>query len=101
MRISDWISDVCSSDLLEACAGRVGPPLVIAGHDDPFALLFHQNLRAAEHMSRRVKAEAHPAALEAVAIFIRLIMARLGRPDERRVGKEGVSTCRSWWFAYH
>src|SRR3546814_11644077 len=23
------------------------------------------------------------------------------RSEERRVGKEGVSTCRSWWYAYH
>src|SRR3546814_11621981 len=24
-----------------------------------------------------------------------------GRPEERRVGKEGVSTCRSRWSTYH
>src|SRR3546814_16929435 len=23
------------------------------------------------------------------------------RSEERRVGKEGVSTCRSWWSPYH
>src|SRR3546814_15637169 len=26
---------------------------------------------------------------------------RRGRSEERRVGKEGVSTCRSWWSPYH
>src|SRR3546814_11101500 len=26
---------------------------------------------------------------------------RARRSEERRVGKEGVSTCRSWWSPYH
>src|SRR3546814_14387712 len=26
---------------------------------------------------------------------------RNNRSDERRVGKEGVSTCRYWWSPYH
>src|SRR3546814_1214619 len=30
-----------------------------------------------------------------------LIGASLGRSEERRVGKECVSTCRSRWSAYH
>src|SRR3546814_16052750 len=25
----------------------------------------------------------------------------IGRSEERRVGKEGVRTCRSWWSPYH
>src|SRR3546814_18366232 len=28
-------------------------------------------------------------------------LRRLARSEERRVGKEGVSTCRSRWSAYH
>src|SRR3546814_2280271 len=76
MRISDWSSDVCSSDLLagavgqfafEPCQGFGG----IAGHAVGVAAVFLQ-----------------PGAL-AVEIF--------ERSEERRVGKECVSTCRSRW----
>src|SRR3546814_13684517 len=28
-------------------------------------------------------------------------VARKNRSEERRVGKECVSTCRSWWYPYH
>src|SRR3546814_7293974 len=60
MRISDWSSDVCSSDLnpwIEAYAECVG----VAADD----------------------------------------IAGLLRSEERRVGKECVSTCRSRWSPYH
>src|SRR3546814_11503530 len=30
-------------------------------------------------------------------IFAGFQTAHVGRSEERRVGKEGVSTCRSWW----
>src|SRR3546814_5030201 len=29
------------------------------------------------------------------------LLTCLERSEERRVGKEGVSTCRSWWSPYH
>src|SRR3546814_9503137 len=75
MRISDWSSDVCSSDLpgqlrhlgsredhrLEVAVPQAGPaPAVATGqHGDP------------------------------------------DRSEERRVGKACVSTCRSRWSPYH
>src|SRR3546814_14651828 len=30
-----------------------------------------------------------------------IILEPVGRSEERRVGKECVSTCRSWWAPYH
>src|SRR3546814_20734837 len=70
MRISDWSSDVCSSDL-------AGPgdaiPLVAA-----FGLL-HQC--------------AEPGSVA--------VVLQCARSEERRVGKECVSTCRSRWSPYH
>src|SRR3546814_7663310 len=68
MRISDWSSDVCSSDL-EFDADT--PP----------------NL---ETMVR-----------EGLAADSALIAESAGRSEERRVGKECVSTCRSRWSPYH
>src|SRR3546814_3987055 len=67
MRISDWSSDVCSSDLLvrhRVDGERVGGGQRVGRHDHP----------------RRVGAP---------------------RSEERRVGKECVSTCRSRWSPYH
>src|SRR3546814_17524782 len=97
MRISDWSSDVCSSDLRCAdparvvgdeirrhrCehAGRAAPD---AGDDeetaDDEAL---RNARSGEQGTAGT-AEAEP-----------------GRSEERRVGKEWVSTCRSRWSPDH
>src|SRR3546814_15284553 len=39
-----------------------------------------------------------PMTLEAEAI---IEGDTLTRTEERRVGEEGVSTCRSWWWPYH
>src|SRR3546814_10217688 len=72
MRISDWSSDVCSSDL----AGV----LRLGGEQFRRA--------AAARLLRRARAGA--AAEE-----------RVERSEERRVGKECVSTCRSRWSPYH
>src|SRR3546814_8000862 len=83
MRISDWSSDVCSSDLLYS--------------GDLF--------EAVQQAVRRL----HGA--YAIAVFCRdephrVVGARQGSPlvvrsEERRVGKECVSTCRSGWSPYH
>src|SRR3546814_4884325 len=78
MRISDWSSDVCSSDLIKAWrdvwSGGHGVGSII---DTP---------PVAEIVDRLV------AEYEA---------AKARRSEERRVGKECVSTCRSRWSPYH
>src|SRR3546814_5841204 len=71
MRISDWSSDVCSSDLLAVLAGLT--PSVGVG------LLFWFAMR------KILRADRHERE----------------RSEERRVGKECVSTCRSRWSPYH
>src|SRR3546814_9983219 len=74
MRISDWSSDVCSSDLDRGIAVRP----VADQRDDP----------------RLVERRLHRIALDRAGL-VRL------RSEERRVGKECVSTCRSRWSPYH
>src|SRR3546814_21059810 len=83
MRISDWSSDVCSSDL------------------DPDGLqlgvLLHRVQRlVAPEAGLLVAAERrrHVAGIEAVH-------PHHARSEARRVGKECVSTCRSRWSQYH
>src|SRR3546814_14775166 len=98
MRISDWSSDVCSSDLL----GQIGRHrseriiLVMLGtamapeirDDDPTLPLVGGELE--ERVPRR--------AIGAHAVHEQ---EDVGRSEERRVGKECVSTCRSRWSPYH
>src|SRR3546814_9681425 len=78
MRISDWSSDVCSSDLL-AFRQHLGE---VAGREGP-----------ARHHLVGLRALQHAA--------VGLPAARAGSSEERRVGKECVSTCRSRWSPYH
>src|SRR3546814_13621454 len=95
MRISDWISDVCSSDLLFFVRGNVvlGRASSRAGsHTLDFCrsqkpvgagLLAKLCLLAAQQGSRpRAPEQPGPGPVEP-------------RSDERRVGNECVSTCRS------
>src|SRR3546814_1392234 len=72
MRISDWSSDVCSSDLAVARTGT-------AGRGKYLRACIDQHLQGA------------------LTHGVVLVLHRCGRSEERRVGKECVSTCRSRW----
>src|SRR3546814_4882956 len=89
LRISDWSSDVCSSDLLLARGqGRGIARVVIA-----IAISFI-------HLADLAIADIARALLGGVQIGCRKDELR-ARSEERRVGKECVSTCRSRWSPYH
>src|SRR3546814_6728219 len=88
MRIRDWSSDVCSSDLELVDRG-----LVILGADED------------EEDKRTERALGPPWALLFAAILKKFqnlnLRSSTARSEERRVGKECVSTCRSRWSPYH
>src|SRR3546814_7599992 len=86
MRISDWSSDVCSSDLL-ADAALAPLPQGAALQGQP------ERRRVVRDGARGRRRRLHP--LRRGAAEPRL------RSEERRVGKECVSTCRSRWSPYH
>src|SRR3546814_16826034 len=104
MRISDWSSDVCSSDLviagrnlsrsvrpgaervLIAALARVAPPPVFLDARHPRRVRLQQG--RAERL-RRQGGDTLGQALEAATF------AGAQRSEERRVGKECVSTCRA------
>src|SRR3546814_3764481 len=94
MRISDWSSDVCSSDLLVAPVLDLGQ-----GRADDFAragdqvrgklvLVRHEYPFTPQHVHRRRK-------------YDMAVQAGAAGSEERRVGKEWVSACRSRWSPYH
>src|SRR3546814_12221228 len=85
MRISDWSSDVCSSDLDR----DVVLSLSLQRRRDEL-------LRPALRVSYTL---VHNLFLEKVSA--EQIPQMTIRSEERRVGKECVSTCRSRWSPYH
>src|SRR3546814_4210370 len=97
MRISDWSSDVCSSDLFVVGADVLDPePLrrleveLDGGHLP----------RATDRIARL---DRYLRSVEGAATLVEdeLEVLRRGRSEERRVGKECVSTCRSRCSPYH
>src|SRR3546814_11077468 len=84
MRISDWSSDVCSSDLK---AGR-------AEEQDMVQRIAPAARRLAEHapiVARRPLADE----------LVQPLGAKRGRTGERSVGKVGVCPCCSGCSSYH
>src|SRR3546814_13421830 len=97
MRISDWSSDVCSSDL--TVIAIVAIPV---GH----GLARRDRVTAGLDIVAFAAFVAPPALLGVglVALWNRPETGWLygsWRSEERRVGKECVSTCRSRWSPYH
>src|SRR3546814_20520617 len=102
MRISDWSSDVCSSDL------RIAPRLslntleaALAAAEEGWgitrALSYQVDAALAEGRLVALLAEAEDAVLP-----VHLLHADGRRRSEgRRVGEECVSTRRSRWAPYH
>src|SRR3546814_17401851 len=101
MRISDWSSDVCSSDLMcRRNKHAIGPSETypgIACHAMDFQskqqfIFTHEAIEASLACS-----ESRPFHYQPV-----IHQLRVGnhRSEERRVGKECVSTCRSRWSPY-
>src|SRR3546814_14738759 len=93
MRISDWSSDVCSSDLqpdrnVVAGSGEFRPTEDVT-----------ISVRVITREGSRKVAEA--ALQIAQQRRKRLTVIHKDRSEERRVGKERVSTCRSRWSPYH
>src|SRR3546814_11387319 len=104
MRISDWSSDVCSSDLLYGSIGVIGNTpgangsrvfdqmqvsLGVVGPaslGEPAQKLVHHIVASPQPQGWDTQIKNEPT---------------LQRSEERRVGKECVSTCRSRWSPYH
>src|SRR3546814_11650933 len=98
MRMSDWSSDVCSSDLL-ALGRNVDALDGLHGHDailvDAFMHLHAQNLRRDDGKQPDILS---PAMNGEIARRRRSV---IGRSEDRRVGKECVSTWRLRWVPAH
>src|SRR3546814_6372110 len=96
MRISDWSSDVCSSDL--SSAPRESPAILEAQalHDPPLLQMLLDDLVDIFFIDVRV-----PDAFRIHDDAWPFLAAIKARSEERRVGKECVSTCSTRWSPYH
>src|SRR3546814_12644221 len=101
MRISDWSSDVCSSDLAGLGASPVGQVILIGRV--PSRVVGVVEARQGGFGSSSSLSVYLPYTTVQARILgdsaLRSITLR--RSEERRVGKEGVSTCRSRWSPDH
>src|SRR3546814_20544890 len=81
MRISDWSSDVCSSDLTACLWCRTGTM------PKPTTALSSQMRAGRSRLTRSSTGNCRRRGFS--------------RSEERRVGNECISTCRSRWSPYH
>src|SRR3546814_15537661 len=97
MLISDWSSDVCSSDL---------------GRDDDLndwytnihirdALRFRGSITAQRFKRSENQVQTLTPDFDWQYLALYDVFDAQRRSEERRVGKECVSTCRSRWSPYH
>src|SRR3546814_5417287 len=119
MRISDWSSDVCSSDLLSDAF--LEGYHVTRLHAKTLARFFVDAPQMIERVGRHLRQtsgsrrgfsaadvqhdwnELRKAVVYAYIAFPNVIVVTSPvyvRSEERRVGKECVSTCRSRWSPY-
>src|SRR3546814_11345386 len=108
MRISDWSSDVCASDLAEV-EGMFGATLFDRSTrgmaPTPLGKVVLARAQAMindlGHLVRDMETVATGNAAHLHVGVIPFISGQmLSRSDERRVGKECVSTCRSRWLPF-
>src|SRR3546814_21095160 len=114
MRISDWSSDVCSSDLIQLVITehRVTAPHRRSCSDQPIQIVISHDTRS-DVTGQQVHYDAYVRILviqvfiienPSVGTLLWKLPGILGRrmndyrSDERRVGKECVRQCRYWWL---
>src|SRR3546814_17129602 len=98
MRISDWSSDVCSSDLANEWTRMVLGLFTPLG---VLALVLASAGLAALRAASAIRLTTCFRACASGAIYLPARCRAARRSEERRVGKECVSTCRSRWSQLH
>src|SRR3546814_20428517 len=98
MRISDWSSDVCSSDLPNAPKGGT----LILSADGTFDTFNPFNAKGTAAASAGIATETLMVNGDDEAFTMYGLLAETNeRSEERRVGKKGVGTCKFQGSQYH
>src|SRR3546814_13012144 len=95
MRISDWSSDVCSSDLIAQIIGVIDDArqVGVLEIDARPVMMRRADEGAGDERGRGLGHRRR-------AIAAARLVAKPRRTEERSVGQECVSTCRSRWSQY-
>src|SRR3546814_7447863 len=102
MRSSDWSADVCSSDLYrKKRSSKVKKRTLLTLTSIVAVMAFALSAFVYEQSQLRKNKTADTPASELVRMHSPVFGAASARSEERRVGKECVSTCRSRWSPYH
>src|SRR3546814_19945163 len=103
MRISDWSSDVCSSDLYFHEEVLDLQPEDVRNFLVDTSILNELTTSACAAVTNSESARAMLDHVFASGLFLNATDRERScyRSEERRVGKECVSTCRSRWSPYH
>src|SRR3546814_12351992 len=105
MRISDWSSDVCSSDLGFECIDildlRIGRrQLIPALVQNRGGKILGGRKALSVFLRCHYLVEQRAWHCRAGLVVLRIVLQHV-RSEERRVGKECFSTCRTRWSPYH
>src|SRR3546814_19283235 len=93
MRISDWSSDGCSSDLRPQIAARRGARHAFAGAEEAIPVGPAENAGDMDAAAT----DSHPPIIRQVEPGLAATSGNKMKWEERRVGKEGISRCRTRW----
>src|SRR3546814_4969138 len=96
MRISDWSSDVCSSDLRKTTIFRS-----FATSGNAFSIGRQTKAPRCERTQKFFQTHLIVVPWLSNVTIPKSDQTLRARSEERRVGKECVSTCRSRWSQYH
>src|SRR3546814_11953385 len=108
MRISDWSSDVCSSDLAALHKSMAGAEPGRGGFIADWIGVLDEAAETVRAEYAEIDNRKAGRAMEMAAVRVSIDNLRTfpciqekERSEERRVGKACVSTCRSRWWPYH
>src|SRR3546814_17453030 len=112
MRISDWSSDVCSSDLFFSRDAGVYPATLHVAHADastagtccaPLATAgsIHAPSQMCPSGSAKLRLNMTPCYSTGLGSEMPPFATAVSSSEERSVGKEDVTWCKSRWSQYH
>src|SRR3546814_15470826 len=107
MRISDWSSDVCSSDLTDKMLLMMNPGDAVQEGIETGEMVIAHNERGSVEFKLKCSEKVPPGIVVTEGVWwikhapgARSINALTARSEERRGGKECVSPCRYRWTPY-